>query len=458
MNLPPNAELSLYQLTQGIASPPPTLMVSSTTFKALIGAIVDFLIERNISATLWVKLPATGRWLAEIEQYCQQGQPEQIYLCSIPRETNLTSSQSSPTPSPPAVPIILEASTQLKKEFFLVVLSSQFCSLLLAQRQPGQASREGISPQLPRLNIVYSFDPIAIARVLAGIKQAITITDSTPEALIADTLISCSLPTTPDTTLLTNLFLKQIQHSEAVQSAKTEAAIETLTKSLTFNKELLTNLTRELGLYLTNMKTALRLLDSTHSKKEQRQRYLQLLQQQCDRQSSLLTGLLELEQFDRPIDEPDSPLKLEDLIPGIVSIYQPIAEEKGIMLGYTVPAGLPPVSCPGNWLRQILLNLLNNSLKFTPASGRVYVQVNLNNDMVELTVSDTGVGIDSSDFPKIFNSFYRGRNATSPAIQGAGLGLTIVQHLLDRCGGSISFTSKPGKGSTFKVMLPTSLA
>jgi signal transduction histidine kinase len=68
------------------------------------------------------------------------------------------------------------------------------------------------------------------------------------------------------------------------------------------------------------------------------------------------------------------------------------------------------------------------------------------------------VGIDSSDLPKIFNSFYRGRNATSPAIQGAGLGLTIVQHLLDRCGGSISFTSKPGKGSTFKVMLPVSLA
>lgn len=450
MNLPSNAELSLYRLTQESTSPAPTLTVSSTTFRASIAAIVDFLIEQKIAATLWVKLPTTGRWLAEIERYSQQGQPEQIYLCTI-------ASQIPPVLSSAAgiVPLILEASSQLKREYFLIVLSSQFCSSILAQRQTAQGLAEGTSPQSSRLKVAYSFEPDAIANVLAAIKQVLTVTDSTPESLLADTLISSALPTSIDSRLMTNLLLKQIQQSDATQFAKSEATIRTFTESLSFHHELLTNLTRELSLYLTNMKTALRLIDSTQNRREQRQRYLQLLQQQCDRQNSLLTGLLELEQFNQPIDESESSLRLEDLIPGIVSIYQPIAEEKGIMLGYTVPADLPSVACPGNWLRQILRNLLSNSLKFTP-NGRVYVQAALNNNAVELTVSDTGVGIDSNDIPKIFNCFYRGRNATSTETAGAGLGLTIVQQLLRRCNGSISVTSKLGKGSTFKVMLPVS--
>ncbi|MBF2022646.1 MAG: histidine kinase [Hydrococcus sp. C42_A2020_068] len=452
MNLPSNAELSLYRLTQEGTPPAPTLTVSSTTFRASIAAIVDFLIEQKIAATLWVKLPTTGRWLAEIERYSQQGQPEQIYLCTI----GTIASQIPPVLSCAAeiVPLVLEASSQLKREYFLIVLSSQFCSSILAQRQTAQGLAEGTSPQSSRLKIVYSFEPAAIANVLAGIKQVLTVTDSTPESLLADTLISSALPTSIDSTLMTNLLLKQIQQSDATQFAKSEATIKSFTESLSFHHELLTNLTRELSLYLTNMKTALRLIDSTQNRREQRQRYLQLLQQQCDRQNSLLTGLLELEQFNQPIDDSESSLRLEDLIPGIVSIYQPIAEEKGIMLGYTVPADLPSVACPGNWLRQILRNLLSNSLKFTPANGRVYVQAALNNNVVELTVSDTGVGIDSNDIPKIFNSFYRGRNATSTETAGAGMGLTIVQQLLRRCHGSISVTSRLGRGSTFKVVLP----
>lgn len=440
MNPPSNAEFSLYRLTQGLAFPPPTLTVSSTMLKALIGAIVDFLVEQQISATLWVKLPTTERWLAEIDRYSQQGQPEQIYLHGLVRETDSE-----------CVPLVLEASVQLKREYFFIVLSPQFCSLILAQRQSAQASREG-KVQSSRLKLVYSFDPGAIACVLGGIRQAIAITDNTPESLLTET--NNALPATPDATLLSALLLKQIQQNDAVQSAKADTTIRMLTDSFNFNKELLVNLTRELSLYVTNIKTALRLLDSPQTKKEQRQRYLQLLQQQCDRQNFLLKGLMEVEQVNQSIEELESSLKLEDIIPGIVSTYQPIAEEKGIALGYTVPAGLPIVSCPSNWIGQILRNLLNNCLKFTPAKGRVYVQVSLNNDEIELTVTDTGIGIDNSDLPKIFNSFYRGRNANSPEMTGAGLGLTIVQQLLRRCGGSISVTSKLGKGSTFKVVLP----
>ncbi|MCU0535589.1 MAG: ATP-binding protein [Hydrococcus sp. Prado102] len=450
MNLPSNAELSLYHLTQALAPPLHSLAVSSTTFRAILLAMVDFLIERKITATLWLKLPQSERWLADIARYSQHGQPERIYWCNLPKETTATHSQSNRI-----VPIVLEASSQLKREFFFIVLSPQFCSLVLAQRQVASVSEEGASS---RLKLIYSFEPSTIATVLGAIKGAIAITDTTPEVLLTDGLIPENLPTSIDSSLITALLLKQIQRDDALGTAKSEAMLRTQTEALNFNKELLSNLTQELGQIQTKIKTALSLLDSTQNKKEQRQRYLQILEQQCDRQSSLLAGLLDIDHLNHPSDESESSLKLEEMIPGIVSIYQSLAEEKGIILGYTVPAGLPSVSCASNLLRQVIRNLLNNSLKFTPSKGRVHVQANLNNDVVELMVSDTGIGIDGNDLTKIFNSFYCGRNAIASEMAGAGLGLTIVQQLLKRCGGSISVTSKLNKGSTFKVILPVATA
>jgi signal transduction histidine kinase len=448
MNLPSSTDLSLYQLTQALAPPPHSLAVSSTTFRATLLAMVDFLIEQKIAATLWVKLPQNERWLADIDRYCQHGQPDRIYWCNLPKEITATRPQFNSR----IVPIVLETSSQLKREFFFIVLSPQFCSLVLAQRQVASVSEEGISSH--RLKLVYSFESSAITTVLGAIKGAIAITDSTPEVLLTDGLVPENLPTSIDSSLLTALLLKQIQHDDALGTAKSEAMMRTQTEALNFNKELLSNLTQELGQIQTKTKTTLRLLDSTQNKKEQRQRYLQLLEQQCDRQSSLLAGLLDIDHLNYPRDEPESSLKLEEMIPGIVSIYQSLAEEKGIMLGYKIPAGLPAVSCPKNSIGQVIRILLNNSLKFTPSKGRVRVQANLNNDVIELMVSDTGIGIDANDLNKIFNSFYRGRNAIAAEMAGAGLGLTIVQQLLKRCGGSISVTSKLGKGSTFKVILP----
>jgi hypothetical protein len=202
------------------------------------------------------------------------------------------------------------------------------------------------------------------------------------------------------------------------------------------------------------MKTALKLLDSAQLKPIQRQRYMQLLNTECDRQNSLITGLLELVQLESdPQPTVMRSVQLVDIVPGVVSTYQPLAQEKGIQLGYTVPVGLPAVSCLESWLRQIVINLLHNSLKFTPTGGQVRVKVTLQGEYVQLAVSDTGIGIATSELSKIFDSFYRGRPTTAENT-GAGLGLTIVQKLLIRCGGSIAVTSSLGEGANFKVLLP----
>lgn len=76
-------------------------------------------------------------------------------------------------------------------------------------------------------------------------------------------------------------------------------------------------------------------------------------------------------------------VKLADIVPGVVSTYQPIAQEKGIQLGYSVPVGLPSVSCLETWLRQIVIHLLNNSLKFSSPGGQLRVQVTLQGEYVQ---------------------------------------------------------------------------
>ena len=208
---------------------------------------------------------------------------------------------------------------------------------------------------------------------------------------------------------------------------------------------------------LTNMKTALRLLESAQIKRNQRQRYLELLDRECARQNSLIDGLLELVQLDRFSQEKTSLqfVGLEELIPSIVSTYQPLATERGIQLGYTIARSFPPLSCPSNWLRQIILHLLNNSLKYTLSEGKVSVFAAVKKEFVQIVVKDTGIGIENSDLPKIFAPFFRGKNANCSDRPGAGLGLTIVKQILDRCKGKIFVTSEVGIGSNFTVLLPT---
>ncbi len=212
---------------------------------------------------------------------------------------------------------------------------------------------------------------------------------------------------------------------------------------------------QELRTPLTTIKTALTLLDSPHLKPPQRQRYMGMISHECDRQSALISGVLNLLQMETSISQAQlNPLNLCETVPPVVSTYQPLAEEKGIMLAYTIPSQLPAVLCPDSWLRQLMIHLLNNSLKYTPSGGQVWVTASSAADHVQIEVRDTGTGISASDLPHIFEHFYRGRNLPPDETEGAGLGLSIVQQLLLYCGGTIVARSQPDEGTTMVVRLP----
>ena len=430
----PLTQASLYELTQSFEIPAPSKLMTADSLQSLIKSLIDSLHERQLTSTIWFKTTNQG-WIKEIKRYQQQGLVRKIYRCH--------DNSADSTTSVPLQAVSVELNEQLKEDF-LLVLSSQFNGLIVAQSL-GLAEQNDQS----QIKMVCSFAPAVIENVFTTLKSAIT----EPTAENDDDKLDSTAIAAPDPDLLAELLLKQVQHNEVNRSLDiAPPADSSLVQSLWLKEEFLTNLLRELRPPLTNMKTALRLLESKQLKRDQRQRYLEMLHRECDRQNSLLIGLLEFVQLDA--DETVASVNLEELVPGVVSTYQPLAIEKGIMLGYTIPADLPPVACPAHWLRQIIINLLHNSLKFTDSQGRVYVQASSPKESVELTVSDTGVGIDSSELPQIFNIFYRGRAANSEDTGSAGLGLTMVQQLLDRCGGSISVTSKIGSGSTFKIMLP----
>jgi signal transduction histidine kinase len=107
-------------------------------------------------------------------------------------------------------------------------------------------------------------------------------------------------------------------------------------------------------------------------------------------------------------------------------------------------------------LKQVILNLVTNSLKFTPEGGRVTLGLARVNDWARLTVSDTGVGIPADELSRIFDRFYRVDKARSRTAGGAGLGLSIAQRIVQMHGGRIEATSDgvAGKGAAFSVWLP----
>jgi histidine kinase len=131
--------------------------------------------------------------------------------------------------------------------------------------------------------------------------------------------------------------------------------------------------------------------------------------------------------------------------------------EKGVNLELDIPDDLPKVSVDPDRIGQVLINLIGNSLQYTPSGGVVTVMAEEKQDQILITISDTGIGISPQNLSNIFTRFYRVDKSRSRAGGGSGIGLTIAKHLVESHGGTI-WAESPGlgKGSTIKVLLPIS--
>jgi signal transduction histidine kinase len=144
---------------------------------------------------------------------------------------------------------------------------------------------------------------------------------------------------------------------------------------------------------------------------------------------------------------------LAEVVHAVAAVVEPIAEQKGLAFTAALPPAPPPLTTDGDKLRQILVNLCGNGVKFTPA-GSVTLTVEASGGLVCCAVRDTGVGIAAGDLPRLFHPFTQLDQGLTRRYGGTGLGLYISQGLARLLGGRIDVTSMPGVGSTFTLTLP----
>lgn len=183
---------------------------------------------------------------------------------------------------------------------------------------------------------------------------------------------------------------------------------------------------------------------------------LQTVNEDVERMIRLVGSLLTLARADAgQVPLAREPINVPDLIAGAVEQVRSLAQERSIAL--TSEAGpVVAVRADEDLMLQLLLNLLDNAIKYTQTGGEVTTGWRLAGQQVEFWVRDTGPGITGEDLPHLFDRFYRVDKARSRAEGGAGLGLAISRWIAEAHGGTISVQSMPGQGTTFSVRLPGS--
>ncbi len=223
----------------------------------------------------------------------------------------------------------------------------------------------------------------------------------------------------------------------------------------TVRRDFIANISHELRTPLASLQSLTETLhDGAMEDPAAAGRFLDLMQTEIDTLNQTVRELLELSQ----IESGEVPLTLQPTDPrsmwsSAAQRLQMLAERSGLTLTNDTQETLPPVSADSGRIEQVMMNLIHNAVKFTPAGGKITVSARTSDREVEFSIRDTGVGISAEDLPRIFERFYKADKSRSGG--GTGLGLSIARHIVELHGGRIRVESKEGKGSTFFFTLPT---
>jgi two-component system, OmpR family, phosphate regulon sensor histidine kinase PhoR len=233
-----------------------------------------------------------------------------------------------------------------------------------------------------------------------------------------------------------------------------------LTRLETMRADLVANVSHELRTPLTAIRGYVEtLLQSPPSDPKEAGRFLDIIQRHSERLGRLIDDLLTLSDLESgKIQLNPEKLRPAELIHRVLEIFQDRAAKRNIQLAEQPAQGLPAIVGDSDRLQQILINLIDNAMKYTPAGGKIEVRAAPAADhgaaMVEIAVADTGCGIPEKDLPRLTERFYRVDKARSREMGGTGLGLAIVKHIVQAHGGRLEIESRIQKGTTVRVFLP----
>ena len=219
-------------------------------------------------------------------------------------------------------------------------------------------------------------------------------------------------------------------------------------------RDFVANVSHELRTPLTAVKGYVEALQDAPDDPELRQRFLEIIGRHATRMERLVKDLLRLARLDAGQETLElAPTDVEGLVAGLVSDFGPLIEEKGQAVRWEVAPEAHRLLVDPAKLHDVIRNLVENAVNYTPEGGEVVVRAGVLNGRVELTVEDTGPGIPPEDLARVFERFYRvDKSRQRPG--GTGLGLAIVRHLVGLLGGEVDAANRREGGARFTVRLP----
>ncbi len=198
------------------------------------------------------------------------------------------------------------------------------------------------------------------------------------------------------------------------------------------------------------------LRDGAIDEKETAQHFFEIIQKHAERLNRLVDDLLVISNTEMgEMRFSFESVSLDGIIDTVLPVIEPMALKKEIHIETDMPVNLSPIRADRDRLNQIVLNILDNAVKFTPDGGAISIRgIGRNDGMVAVMISDTGIGIPQGEISRLGERFYRVDKTRSRELGGTGLGLSIVKHLMAAHQGRMEISSQPGRGTTVSLIFP----
>lgn len=221
-------------------------------------------------------------------------------------------------------------------------------------------------------------------------------------------------------------------------------------------KEFISNVSHELKTPLTSIKGFIEtLLAGAMEDKNNNRRFLSIIQDHADRLGKLINDILELSKLEsKEIQLDFKPIDLPEIIRKTVETFTPQLTKNKVTCSVNIKGPLPKVQADHDKISQVLINLIDNAIKFNKEKGAITITAELQPAFLKVSIHDTGIGLPDTDLPRIFERFYRVDKARSRDLGGTGLGLSIVKHIIEAHHGQVGVESIQEQGSTFWFTLP----
>ncbi len=243
---------------------------------------------------------------------------------------------------------------------------------------------------------------------------------------------------------------------ETLNILAAQAAIAIENARLFQQSDLLSEVVHELRTPLTSIRgySKMLLLDENIGQRK-KQEFAETIHREAVRLGQMINDFLDLARLESGRTYmAQKPVNMSEVISETLAILQPQAAEREISVPLQISEALPTIIGDADRLKQVMVNLVSNAVKYNHEGGRVDIEVKVGEDKLNVAVRDTGRGIAEEDLPHIFEKFHRVDDPEHQQIRGTGLGLSIAKHIVEAHGGTISVQSVRGQGSTFAFTLP----